>query len=131
MAGSDRGRLDHERSGDVVLASSSNSWQAYYWWDNDDLAPAFARTVDIHKKPGYDPVELHFDMSTMSVPLDATLIKGSHGYDWKNSSTSKGADHRGVLLTTEGVGNLADVDSVTDVSMYQRVLEYFGVERNA
>ena len=85
----------------------------------------------IRDRPGYDPVELHFDMSTMSVPLDATLIKGSHGYDWKNSSTSKGADHRGVLLTTEGVGNLADVDSVTDVSMYQRVLEYFGVERNA
>ena len=130
LAGSDRGRLDHERSGDVVLASSSNSWQAYYWWDNDDLAPAFTRTVDIHKKPGYDPVELHFDMSTMSVPLDATLIKGSHGYDWKNSSTAED-DHRGVLLTTEGINNLAGSDSVTDVSMHGRVLEYFGVERNA
>ena len=123
--------MDHERSGDVVLASSSNSWQAYYWWQDDDQAPSFARTVDIHRKPGYDPVELHFDMSTMSVPLDATLIKGSHGYDWKNSSSADGANHRGVLLTTEGIGNLADKDSVIDVSMYQRVLDYFGVQKSS
>ena len=66
----------------------------------------------------------------MSVPLDATLIKGSHGYDWKNASCSDGADHRGVLLTTEGIGNLADNDSVTDVSMYQRVLDYFAAEKS-
>ena len=130
LAGSDRGPLDHERSGDVVLASSSNSWQAYYWWQDDDLAPAFAHTVDIHRKPGYDPVELHFDMSTMSVPLDAALIKGSHGYDWKNASSSDGANHRGVLLTTEGIGSLADEDSVTDISMYQRVLDYFGIQKS-
>ena len=39
--------------------------------------------------------------------------------------------HRGVLLTTEGINNLAGSDSVTDVSMHGRVLEYFGVERNA
>ena len=70
-------------------------------------------------------------MSTMSVPLDATLIKGSHGYDWKNAPSSDGANHRGVLLTTEGIGNLADSDSVTDASMYQRVLDYFDVEINA
>ena len=129
LAGSDRGPLDHKRSGDVVLASSCNSWQAYYWWQDDDRAPAFACTVDIHRKPGYDPVELHFDMSSMSVPLDATLIKGSHGYDWKNSPSAAGASHRGVLLTTEGIGNLASVDSVTDISVYQRVLDYFGVQR--
>ena len=42
-------------------------------------APKFARTVDIHNKPGYDPVELHFDFATKSIPLDATLVKGSHG----------------------------------------------------
>ena len=129
-AGSDRGRLDHQRSGDVILASAPNSWQAYYWWQDDDLAPAFARTVDIHRKPGYDPVELHFDISTMSVPLDAGLIKGSHGYDWTNSASAANADHRGVLLTTQGVGNLADSSSATDTSIYQRVLDYFGVSEN-
>jgi hypothetical protein len=130
LTGSDRGRLDHQRSGDVILASAPNSWQAYYWWQDDDLAPAFARTVDIHRKPGYDPVELHFDISTMSVPLDAGLIKGSHGYDWTNSASAANADHRGVLLTTQGVGNLADSSSATDTSIYQRVLDYFGVSEN-
>lgn len=130
MTGSQRGRLDHDRSGDVVLASSSNSWQAYYWWQDDDLAPAFARAVDIHRKPGYDPVELHFDMKTMSVPLDATLIEGSHGYDWNNRASADGTNQRGVLLTTEGIGSLNDQDSVTDSSIYQRVLDYFGVEKS-
>jgi len=79
LTGSQRATLDHPRSGDVVLVSTPNSWQAYYWWLDDAVAPSFARTVDIHRKPGYDPVELCFDMATKSVPLDATLIKGSHG----------------------------------------------------
>ncbi len=71
--------LDHERSGEIVLVSTPNSWQAYYWWLDDDKAPAFARTVDIHRKPGYDPVELFIDMPTRRIPLDASLVKGSHG----------------------------------------------------
>ena len=71
--------LAHERSGELMLISTSNSWQAYYWWLQDDACPAFARTVDIHRKPGYDPVELYFDRATHSTPLDATLICGSHG----------------------------------------------------
>ncbi len=71
--------LDHPRSGEVVLVSRPDSWQAYYWWLDDTRAPGFARTVDIHRKPGYDPVELCFDPATKSIPLDATLIKGSHG----------------------------------------------------
>ncbi len=71
--------LDHERAGDVILESAPDSWQAYYWWTDAGLAPKFARTVDIHRKPGYDPVELFIDMSTKSIPLDASLVKGSHG----------------------------------------------------
>jgi hypothetical protein len=71
--------MDHERSGEVILLSEPNSWQAYYWWRDDALAPMFARTVDIHRKPGYDPVELFVDMATKSIPLDATLVRGSHG----------------------------------------------------
>ena len=42
-------------------------------------APSFARTVDIHRKPGYDPVELFFDPATKGIPLDASLVRGSHG----------------------------------------------------
>lgn len=81
FAGSDRQILsmEHPRSGEVILVSEPDSWLAYYWWQDDSLAPAFARTVDIHRKPGYDPVELFFDPATKSIPLDASLVKGSHG----------------------------------------------------
>ena len=81
LAGDERQyvNLDHARSGDVILVSTPNSWQAYYWWLDDDKAPTWARTVDIHRKPGYDPVELFFDPATRSIPLDATLVRGSHG----------------------------------------------------
>ena len=71
--------LDHPRSGEIVLASEPDRWFAYYWWLDDRKAPPFARTVDIHRKPGYDPVELFFDPATKGIPLDASLVKGSHG----------------------------------------------------
>jgi Type I phosphodiesterase / nucleotide pyrophosphatase len=87
--------LDHPRSGEVVLVSEPDSWQAYYWWQNDDRAPRFARTVDIHRKPGYDPVELFFDPATKSIPLDANLVRGSHG------GPAALAKDRGVLLASE------------------------------
>ncbi len=71
--------MNHARSGEVVLVARPDHWFAYYWWLRDADAPTFARTVDIHRKPGYDPVELFFDPKTKSIPLDATLVKGSHG----------------------------------------------------
>src|SRR5690606_36642604 len=71
--------MDHPNSGEVILISTPNSWQAYYWWEDDAKAPSYARTVDIHRKPGYDPVEMHLDFATKSIPLDATLVRGSHG----------------------------------------------------
>jgi predicted AlkP superfamily pyrophosphatase or phosphodiesterase len=100
--------LNHPRSGEVVLVSAPDSWQAYYWWFDDARAPGFARTVDIHRKPGYDPVELHFDPATRSIPLDAALVKGSHG------APVRSASQRGVLLASRsGVWDrpqLADID---------------------
>ena len=71
LVGTQRGRynLEHPRSGEVILVSTPRSWQAYYWWPSDDRAPQFARTVDIHRKPGYDPMELYFDPATKSIPL--------------------------------------------------------------
>jgi hypothetical protein len=97
LAGDERNKyaLAHERAGDVVLISSPNSWQAYYYWLDDAKAPKFARTVDIHNKPGYDPVELHFDFATKSIPLDAKLIKGSHGAPITSDA------QRGVLLSSQ------------------------------
>jgi predicted AlkP superfamily pyrophosphatase or phosphodiesterase len=88
--------LDHERSGDFVLMADQNSWFTYYFWMNDAVAPDYARVVDIHKKPGYDPVELFMTSKARAgykllrkktglryvmdvIPLDARLVKGSHG----------------------------------------------------
>lgn len=81
LTGDDRAKhhLNHERSGEIVLIANPNAWFAYYWWLDDAKAPPFARTVDIHRKPGYDPVELFIDMPTKSIPLNAALVKGSHG----------------------------------------------------
>jgi len=101
-------QMDHERSGEVILISESNSWQAYYWWLDDTKAPSYARTVDIHRKPGYDPVELCFDPATKGIPLNATLIQGSHGAPVTQD------EQRGVLLASRiGVldsSDLADTD---------------------
>jgi predicted AlkP superfamily pyrophosphatase or phosphodiesterase len=110
LAGEQRAKyqLQHERSGDVILVSTSGSWQAYYYWLDDACAPGFARTVDIHRKPGYDPVELHFDPETKSIPLDATLVRGSHGAPAVTDA------QRGVVLSSAaGVLNgsrLADTE---------------------
>jgi predicted AlkP superfamily pyrophosphatase or phosphodiesterase len=94
--------IDHSRSGDFVAVSDARSWFTYYYWEKDKFAPDFARTVDIHRKPGYDPVELFVNPAIRFpklkvaaklfrkkllgqrilmdvIPLDASLVKGSHG----------------------------------------------------
>jgi len=92
--------LDHPRSGELVAVAKPNAWFTYYYWLEDSKAPDFARTVDIHRKPGYDPVELFIDPAISLpaltvgyklakrklgfrnlldvIPLDASLVKGSH-----------------------------------------------------
>jgi predicted AlkP superfamily pyrophosphatase or phosphodiesterase len=93
--------LDHPRSGELVAIAAPRAWFTYYYWLDDERAPDFARTIDIHRKPGYDPVELFVDPALRLprarvawhvakgklgfrsllelIPLDATLVKGSHG----------------------------------------------------
>jgi len=93
--------IHHARAGDLIAVAAEKAWFTYYYWLDDDKAPDFARTVDIHRKPGYDPVELFLDPKIPAVklkilwrllqkklgfrvlmdvvPLDATLVKGSHG----------------------------------------------------
>jgi predicted AlkP superfamily pyrophosphatase or phosphodiesterase len=100
-AGKQAAGLDHERAGELVLVSRADRWFSYYFWLDDARAPDYARTVDIHLKPGYDPVELFIDPKLTFpmlkvgrrllarklgfrnlldvIPLDATLVKGSHG----------------------------------------------------
>jgi hypothetical protein len=122
LAGDERRKyaLDHERSGDVILVSAPGSWQAYYWWLDDTRAPGFARTVDIHRKPGYDPVELHFDFATKSIPLDATRAKGSHG------APASRIDQQTVLLTSSRI--LSDRQSLADIEVCGLVLAQFGIK---
>ncbi len=93
--------LNHSRAGELVAICEPERWFTYYYWLDDALAPDFARTVDIHRKPGYDPVELFVDPAIRFprfkvarillrkklgfrylmdvIPLDAGLVKGSHG----------------------------------------------------
>ncbi len=110
--------LDHARSGEVVLVSTPDSWQAYYWWESDDSAPAYARTVDIHRKPGYDPVELHFDPATKSIPLDATLIRGSHG------APVRDANQQTVVLASQP-GVLPQEQPILDRDIFDVVMRQF------
>jgi Type I phosphodiesterase / nucleotide pyrophosphatase len=111
--------LNHERSGEVVLISTPASWQAYYWWLDDARAPRFARTVDIHRKPGYDPVELHFDFATKSIPLDAARVKGSHG------APARDEWQHGVMLTSQP--GVLEGPPMADTDVFDLVLRQFGI----
>ncbi|MCC6464041.1 MAG: alkaline phosphatase family protein [Planctomycetes bacterium] len=93
--------VDHPNAGELVLLSARDAWFAYSYWLDDTRAPDFARSVDIHRKPGYDPCELLVDPALAApglragltllrkklglryrmslTPLDASLVKGSHG----------------------------------------------------
>jgi predicted AlkP superfamily pyrophosphatase or phosphodiesterase len=107
--------LAHANSGELVVVSEPTSWQAYYWWPDDAEAPSFARSVDIHRKPGYDPVELFFDPATKGIPLNAALVKGSHGAPAVDPS------QRGVLLSSAR-GVFVEGPDVADI-----VLRQFGI----
>jgi hypothetical protein len=121
LVGAQRSRysLDHERSGEVILISTPNSWQAYYWWLTDDRAPSFARTVDIHRKPGYDPVELFFDPATKSIPLDASLVKGSHG------APAVARSQQSVILASEPM--MFPNPTIADTDVFAIVMKHFGM----
>ena len=103
LGGDERAEIGllHWRSGELVLLSEPDTWFAYPFWLDDDVAPDYARTVAIHNKPGYDPCELFFDpkrplvkgraafrllqkklgfrMKMDVIPLDAGIVRGSHG----------------------------------------------------
>jgi predicted AlkP superfamily pyrophosphatase or phosphodiesterase len=111
--------LHHPRAGELVAVAPRDKWFAYYWWNDWDRTPEFAFTVDIHRKPGYDPCELWFDWRRtartfkIATATNPSLVKGSHGRvddelrDW------------GVLLTHE---NLPAQVSATDVAPLVRRL---------
>ena len=71
--------LDHPRAGEMQMQAAVGSWFDYRWWETYEPAPVFATMVDIHRKPGYDPLELFLEPGPRTITKDQTLIKGSHG----------------------------------------------------
>lgn len=132
-AGKAKHSLDHERSGELVAVAAADSWFTYYYWLDDDRAPDFARQVEIHRKPGYDPAELLWDPAVpalklraagqvarkklgmryriRTVPLDPSGIRGSHGRLPDDPQDSP------VLLCSqpESAGQTLDAIAATDV----------------
>jgi hypothetical protein len=121
-----------DRAGDFIAVAAPDAWFTYYFWEDDALAPDYARTIDIHRKPGYDPCELFLDAALKLpkleiakfllkkklglrgllevIPLDATLVKGSHGRD------KVPANERPVLLGTR-------LPAATAEAVHQAILE--------
>jgi hypothetical protein len=118
--------IDHERAGDLVVMAAENHWFTYYFWLDDAVAPDYARVVDIHKKPGYDPVEMFMTSKARAgykllrkkagfryvmdvIPLDAKLVKGSHG--------RVGIDdkYKAVLITGDAVKGTVNAPDVYDI----------------
>jgi predicted AlkP superfamily pyrophosphatase or phosphodiesterase len=132
--------LDHPRSGDLVLLAKPDAWFAYPYWLDDARAPDYARTIDIHRKPGYDPCELFVDphlwlpkgrvlwrlaqkklgfrMRMDVIPLDARMVKGSHGLrvPW--------AEDRPVVI---GTGPAPDAPEVATTGVAALVLRALGL----
>ena len=130
--------IAHDRAGDLVAIARPDAWFTYYFWMDDQRAPDFARTVEIHRKPGYDPVELFLDPSIRIppltvgwklakrkagfrslldvIPLDASLVKGSHGRQttW---------DEEGPVLMTKDRG-LLPTDRISSVDVHDVILRH-------
>ncbi len=128
--------LLHERCGDLVVVADKDSWFTYYFWLDDAKAPDYARMVDIHKKPGYDPVEMMTDpkdklvmakvigklikkklgfRTVMNIiPIDATLIKGSHGRIPEDTADYPIIISNNTISSKDGVIEAVDVYQIIE-----------------
>ncbi|MEM7757085.1 MAG: nucleotide pyrophosphatase/phosphodiesterase family protein [Cyanobacteria bacterium P01_A01_bin.40] len=138
QAGKEQYYLNHSRSGEFVAIANSNAWFTYYYWLDDSLAPDFARTVDIHRKPGYDPVELFLDPQLSLpkvkvgltllkkqlgfrylmdvIPLDANLVKGSHGH------LTNSVERSPLLITQQQ--DLVSSETIEAKEVFQVILDH-------
>ncbi|WKN33217.1 alkaline phosphatase family protein [Porifericola rhodea] len=132
--------INHERAGDLVAVADKDSWFTYYYWLDDNKAPDFARTVDIHQKPGYDPVEVFADpnikflkakvgMKLLKkklgfrylmdvIPLDATLVKGAHG------RIPESVEDRPLLISQNK--NLLPEANIAPTHVYELIKHHLG-----
>lgn len=126
--------IQNPRAGDLIAVAHENAWFTYYYWLDDAVAPDFARCVDIHRKPGYDPVELFIDPKLAApkvriawrllkkklgfrmlmdvIPLDASLVRGSHG---AHPADSK---HHPILIAQ---GSLLQGESMEGVDVFHAI----------
>jgi predicted AlkP superfamily pyrophosphatase or phosphodiesterase len=133
--------LNHPRSGELIALAEPEAWFTYYYWLDDVRAPDFARTVDIHRKPGYDPVELFIDpklampkakiawtlvkrklgMGSLLevISLDATLVRGSHGI------APARPDDGAVLISSEP--DQLDGDVLAPTEVQAQILGHLGL----
>ncbi len=143
QAGKQAQQLDHPRAGELIALAEPGAWFTYYYWLDDRRAPDYARTVDIHRKPGYDPVELFIDPAIRFpkvrvgakllkkllgfrylmdvIPLDAALVRGSHGI-----APATPAD-RPLLITS--APELLDATHVPATDVCELILRHLTGER--
>jgi predicted AlkP superfamily pyrophosphatase or phosphodiesterase len=143
-AGKREWHIDHLRAGELVAVAEPGAWFTYYYWLDDARAPDFARTVDIHRKPGYDPVELFLDPKLAApklkiagkllkrklglrtlmdvIPLDATLVRGSHGVPPMDPAD-------GAMIATSEAGLLDGTSgtSVAPTDVFGLILRHLGI----
>lgn len=126
FAGDERDQIGvtHSRSGEIVLSAVEDHWFAYYWWDDEADAPPFARTVDIHRKPGYDPVELFFDPKIKGIPLEPALVKGSHGAPVRTDA------QRGAIISSRPTPMIENGGHYRDVDVKNMVLALLGIRQD-
>jgi predicted AlkP superfamily pyrophosphatase or phosphodiesterase len=114
-------KIDHPRSGDFVLCSRNDSWFNYHWWEEEKYAPDFTFNVDIHRKPGYDPLELFMDYQTKTISHNTKLVKGSHG------TVQKDGDSLPVFATSL---QLSTNDRIAAIQIAPSVLKFFKIAYN-
>jgi predicted AlkP superfamily pyrophosphatase or phosphodiesterase len=132
--------VNHSRAGDLIAVAAENAWFTYYYWNDDAHAPDFARTVDIHRKAGFDPVELFIDpkismprlkiarrllqkklgfrMLMDVVPLEASLVKGSHG--------RRPTDKKDWPIIISEKPELLGAQTLKSTDVFQVLLRHFG-----
>jgi predicted AlkP superfamily pyrophosphatase or phosphodiesterase len=145
-AGKRAAHIDHPRAGELVAVAEADAWFTYYYWLDDRRAPDYARTVDIHRKPGYDPVELFIDPELRApkvkigltllrrqlgfrdllevTSLDATLVRGSHGRVTTSTADSP-------LFATHQANVLTDRVSIHAAEVHDLLLRQLGAEASA
>ncbi len=130
--------LDHPRSGELIAVAEADAWFTYYYWLDDARAPDFARTVDIHKKPGYDPAELFFDGPNAKVRAALRLAQKKLGFRYRmdviSTDSSRVAGSHGRLPADPGDGPVLICsesehrrDAFKATEVYDLLLELLGV----